>query len=795
MKRLTLFLLSLLLAVSALQGCTSTPVNDRSEDIAEKKEYQYVIDETRFNIIQADGTTQFVIVRKDVTSGTVLEACKKLKNAIFEHTGVEVDIVTDFVKEGHPDFQPKEFEILVGHTNRPESEQALALTSRAKDIAVLQSGNRLAILANDDANIDSAVEYFISNYIDSETCSVSTEIGEKYVSVSDYSVDTFTLNGVDIGEYAICYVDGKYEPYAREIATFIYDNFGKTVEVKQNHSYDEHHISLDKKADPETEEPSADIGALEFKTQVDSMGITLFSGVMCDHEQYVKNFVEKYFSDSVLSENIAHVIKSSSVTEDNEYIRVDDFDLVADIEKKANDRKEYIKNTPNLFTEDVLPLKDGQKIIYVSSSGSDINDGLSPQTPIYSLSKLGVINLNPGDRVLFKRGEEFRGRIKTRPGVIYSSYGKGAKPIINGNLKDVAQKHLWTETDTENVYKCSLKFDNVGNIVFDYSGIVGNHEETHGNLRLLESHIDLKNDLDFISDLETGYLYLCSTEGNPGERFESIEICEGVHIFSESAPDVVIDNLNMMFSGAHGVSMGDVENRTVQNCIFSWIGGSILKGYNGGNSVRYGNAVEVYGACDGYYVYDNWMYQIYDTGVTHQYSSDNRVIQMKNIEYRGNIIEKCHWSIEYYNRGKMPGSCVHDVHVHDNIVLHGAYGWGSVGREAGSGMHNGFDMIDDVKNYVVENNIFAYSKGGNLVRYEEGGDRKLTLRNNTYVQFYGRTLGYFFGKVEKFDGSAVRHLVDLMGEEDPTIVFIMHDYEKEAEIAERLAAKEAEKQN
>jgi hypothetical protein len=242
-----------------------------------------------------------------------------------------------------------------------------------------------------------------------------------------------------------------------------------------------------------------------------------------------------------------------------------------------------------------------------------------------------------------------------------------------------------------------------------------------------------------------------------------------------SEEDVVIDNLMFVFGGGHGMGAGTVKNRTVTNCIFAWIGGSILKGFNGGNVTRYGNAVEVFGGCNGYYVYDNWCYQIYDTGITHQYSENDLVIRMENIEYRGNLVEYCHWSIEYYNKGKQ-GSYIHNVRVHDNMCLYGAYGWGSVGREQASALHNSFGIPENIENYVVEDNIFAYTRS-NLVRYYDT-DRKITFRNNTYIQYYERPFGHMMGHYRKFDSAVYRYLTSTMKEENPVIVFVMDDPEK-----------------
>ena len=50
---------------------------------------------------------------------------------------------------------------------------------------------------------------------------------------------------------------------------------------------------------------------------------------------------------------------------------------------------------------------------YVSSSGNDSANGLSSSTPWQSISKVNSVfsSLNPGDRILFKRGDVFYGTL------------------------------------------------------------------------------------------------------------------------------------------------------------------------------------------------------------------------------------------------------------------------------------------------------------------------------------------------------------------------------------------------
>ena len=788
MKKLICLVLVPLLIASTFLSCKKS----------DKKVFHYTVDESLFNVIEADGTSRFDIVRAENASEAVLSACMALKKAIEEKTGVALEIKSDFEKAGHPEFQRQDNEILVGHTNREESTLAEKELSKARDYAILQSGTRIAVLSGDDRYIMDAVQAFIDAFIHPETCTVSTEPSQKVVSHYDYPVKNFTINGADVGEYAVTYSEDVYKPYAEEIRDFVYEQYGVSLDIGRSipkKSAATRQIMLER----EDKEPflsllNSSLSPVQTAVRVDDEGnIALCSGVFLDKTKEVDSFVKKYFDESQITENLSVTIENTVETREMKSVRFDDTDLLNEIDEKAEQYRDAVVHSVSEYTS--LPENSKNTIYYISNDGNDQNNGKSPETPWASIDRLNIAGLSYGDIVLFRRGDEFRGKIKGMAGVTYSAYGVGSKPIINGSRRNYADPSYWIETDEENVYRCYYNLENVGNIVFDYSGKIGQYDETIGSLQIVglndfKDYHDLSADLQFCSGLISGDLYLYCEGGNPGERFRSIEICESGNLFQGSAENNTVDNLTFLFGGSHGVGSGTVKNRTVTNCIFAWIGGSILKGFDGGNTTRFGNAVEVYGGCDGYHVSNNWIYQIYDTGITHQYSTNDQVIVMQNIEYDHNLIELCHWSIEYYNRGKEPGSKLKDIHVHDNIALYGCYGWGSVGREGGGALHNSFTIVDDVTNYVVEDNIFAYSKG-NIVRYNEGGDLKITFRRNTYVQYFDRMLGYVLGKNEPFTGRAVTILTETFKEEDPILVFLMNDEEKKAEEEAKAAAEAA----
>ena len=83
---------------------------------------------------------------------------------------------------------------------------------------------------------------------------------------------------------------------------------------------------------------------------------------------------------------------------------------------------------------------------YVSNTGNDENTGLSEFEAWYSLDKVNSYNFNPGDSVLFKRGDLWRGQLIPKSGddtghIYYGAYGEGEKPLFLGSVNVSAESH------------------------------------------------------------------------------------------------------------------------------------------------------------------------------------------------------------------------------------------------------------------------------------------------------------------------------------------------------------------
>ena len=141
---------------------------------------------------------------------------------------------------------------------------------------------------------------------------------------------------------------------------------------------------------------------------------------------------------------------------------------VKEIDKKADEMLKNIEELP-----DTIKAADGCKTYYVSAEGDDGNDGLSPQTPKKTYASFKG-KLQPGDAVLFRRGDIFRGQQVIMTGVSYGAYGSGIKPRFYGSVD--ASKNgdgEWKETDVEDVYVYSKPISDYCNIIFNNGEALG----------------------------------------------------------------------------------------------------------------------------------------------------------------------------------------------------------------------------------------------------------------------------------------------------------------------------------
>lgn len=81
-----------------------------------------------------------------------------------------------------------------------------------------------------------------------------------------------------------------------------------------------------------------------------------------------------------------------------------------------------------------------QTTYYVANSGNDANNGRSDGSPFQTIAKINSLSLQPGDAILFRRGDTFRGTLSIRQSgtsgspIVVDAYGSGNKPILAGSV-------------------------------------------------------------------------------------------------------------------------------------------------------------------------------------------------------------------------------------------------------------------------------------------------------------------------------------------------------------------------
>ena len=448
--------------------------------------------------------------------------------------------------------------------------------------------------------------------------------------------------------------------------------------------------------------------------------------------------------------------------------------LTSDVKERVENRAAALKET--IYSSgDVVP--DGE-CYYLSADGNDLNDGLTPETAWKTLAVLENHSFAPGTCVLFRRGDMWRGRIVAQPGVTYAAYGAGEKPRLYGSPFDGAKTGQWEEV-LPDIWRFSEKLtDDCGGIVFNggekwaVKCVVNYEGDTPVDNVTREpftGYQDLRGDLAFwhelppeaVHDDAGGYIYLRSESGNPAERFDEIEFLPRYHGISVYYNDITVDNLCIMYYGAHGISAGTVERLHVKNSVFAWIGGS-LQFVQDGRPVRFGNGVEVYGGCKDYVVENCHVYQCYDAGITFQCSAGEEEILMDGVAFRDNLIENCSYSIEYF-LGKGTNQAdrqMRDILISGCVMRQAGAGWGVQRPDKHEEAHiKSWDHYNRLTGaFLIENNLFDRAEYMMLHVAAEEEDWLPVFRDNEYIQYenglWGR-IGKSITTMQKYSADSI----------------------------------------
>lgn len=455
-------------------------------------------------------------------------------------------------------------------------------------------------------------------------------------------------------------------------------------------------------------------------------------------------------------------------------------------------------------TKDISPDTIKGTCYYISSvNGNDDNDGLSPETPWKTFYNLYIQKSDPkknylndtvlkyGDGVFLERGSVFYPLFHTRysgdyvmsfaDGVTLSAYGDGEKPILTGAL-DINGSKGWVKTEYENIWRLEEKltrpqtaldvhYNDVGHIVcVKEDGSIGNGIKIlpqnpldpycDGNMTIDNGVVStgfdiytspsrecknvgtmLKNNLEFYHDWFSNDLYMYCCEGNPADVYKSVIVAPLVKaIYSANVKDIIIDNITVKHVGAHGIQICNSKNVTIQNCTIEWIGGSSQSEH-----ARYGNGVEGWGSCDGFYILNTYVDQVYDGGLSTQFASGdkNSYSIMNDFKINDCVVTNTNSNIELWNYAQ--NVICSNFELKRNYLAYGGYHFGHQRpKKNGSLVYLGRFPGQVYENCVFEGNVLMHASFemycGRPFR-ARGETNGTIVKNNIYIGSRNYRLG------------------------------------------------------
>ena len=719
----------------------------------------------------------YTLIRSEDADEETITAASKLYFSLNSTYSIRMAFETDYV--GRNEKVPVGTkEILIGMTNRPES-----VGVRWSDYRIAVENDRIVIGGGSGSAVTEAVDWFLENCVEDD----GVKVPVRYATNRSYRMEALTIGGIPLKDYTVAGVsDSKDDD---DLRAWLGQNVGILNVSDRN-------IRL-------TRDESLSVAELSATMSGENLILSV-STKLSDFSKIVNRFTALVEETAKAGKTEIVLFGRETMTLGSQYRQLTEADMLA-LEQDKADRIGEIRNTPN------MTIPSGAKVYYVScSEGNDSNNGTSPQTPWKTLAKVNSANLPRNSYVCFKRGDLWRENLTAQPGVTYTAYGAGDKPIFCGSPFDGAKASYWETTDAPNVWrwvgpefpdgnvgtmvfnegeayavKTTVRVEKTGNSIFYFS--LTTNDPFDGLYRNLYNDLYFYHDVDFTVLLKdgstythtgTGALYLYSAQ-NPGSRFRSIEFNVGkknlVDVRSNdtvTVDNVTVDNLCLKYSGTNGVgangNVTPVTNLRVQNCEIGWIGGVAQVSHLGRNyQTRFGNAISIYGACDGYTVENNYIYQVYDSGMSVQANYYNvsasirNQLYMKDVKYRNNVIERCEMPIEDW----MSDIEENNPSRYEHVLIEGNQIW-----YAGYGLCESRPIIDRgwsaaIKNrcnatgnraydYQIRNNLIAMWKiravqcTSNLFNPEDGSDSVARFSGNTYVGTYGKK----FGQVEVITG-------------------------------------------
>lgn len=181
--------------------------------------------------IVVGGKTEFKVVRAELAKDYEKTVTSDLASFFSSSTGVSIPVSDDWVNEALGYFAG-EYEVLIGRTNRAESEIVYS-NLRVDDYAVTVVGKKIVIAAFTEIKLNEAINYF-KEKLQVSNGSATFAAKDAKVSRAIYGIDSLTVNGVELSNYKIIFKTGtvaEIKNAANLLAEKLYETYGYSLKT------------------------------------------------------------------------------------------------------------------------------------------------------------------------------------------------------------------------------------------------------------------------------------------------------------------------------------------------------------------------------------------------------------------------------------------------------------------------------------------------------------------------------------------------------------------------------------
>ena len=209
---------------------------------------------------------------------------------------------------------------------------------------------------------------------------------------------------------------------------------------------------------------------------------------------------------------------------------------------------------------------------YVANNGDDDDTGTSPSSPWQTVARVNTASLEPGDRVLFRRGDEWYEALTiTTSGeagkpILFGAYGTGPRPRILGSIRLTEWSHvsgnIWVSSEATSDPSLGAPHDGSQSGSGGYPGGAW-FEELDGAVTWghQEAYIDYAGDDAELAEpydwgWHDGHIYLYAPT-DPTAEYAGVHVAQRQYAIgmpgNNPQEHIIIDGLEMSFTPIQGV--------------------------------------------------------------------------------------------------------------------------------------------------------------------------------------------------------------------------------------------------